>query len=168
MVVRFTDLASASLFASRKNSEGYFAEILHFNAAHLYGPLPTMSYAVLVSELAAEEGDEVPDHEVSIPRLLHIIGVVLCMFSVITLSVALAFFAWVIFWSALAKPVESFVSIVVLAVVIYLARLLIVLYAYGLVKMIPVLRDANKFHHKLIQIFIITIMIFIIFTTPIG
>ena len=96
MLINFGDIVSASLFAARKNDEGYFAEILHLHSGHMYGPLPTMGFAVLVSDYAAQDEDEVPEKDVSIPRFLHYIGVILCLFSATVVMLLLAYLAWVV------------------------------------------------------------------------
>lgn len=99
MLIRFDDLVSASLFASRKIDEGYFAEVIHMNAGHLYGPLSSIGYTVIVSEFAAGEDDDVTELDCAIPWLLHVVGVVMCFlgFGVTALVIAYAVVALLFF-----------------------------------------------------------------------
>ncbi len=159
MLIKFGDLVSASLYAARKNDEGYFAEILHLHAGHMYGPLATMGFAVLVSEYAAADEDEVPVKDVSIPWILHIIGVILCLFSVITLSLVLAYLAWIILLTILDQPLESILFIAVLGLFIFTAIALLSIYAMGLMKMITVIREGTQLQHRIFRFTIFSIII---------
>jgi|GEM_PF-6519172 len=159
MLIKFGDLVSASLYASRKNDEGYFAEIIHLHAGHMYGPLPTMGFAVLVSEYAAGDEDEVPEKDISIPWVFHIIGLILCIFSVITLSLALAYLAWIILLTLFAQPLVSILVIVVIGLCIFTSIALLSIYVMGLMKMITVIREGTQIQHRMFRFIIFSIVI---------
>jgi hypothetical protein len=55
MITRFSTLSEAVLFAAQCREEGHFAEVVHLNAGHLWGPQPDWGIAVVHSE---ETGDE--------------------------------------------------------------------------------------------------------------
>lgn len=64
MLIRFYNFEEASLFVAMKRADGYFAEVVHQNAGHIYGHMAVGGFAVVVSEEAAGEGEEVPVAEV--------------------------------------------------------------------------------------------------------
>lgn len=70
MITRFRCLPDAAIFASRLREEGYFAEVIHVNAGHLFGPTPDWGIAVLHSDL--ETGDEAPPAESRTGRFLKL------------------------------------------------------------------------------------------------
>ncbi|BCX47870.1 hypothetical protein HAHE_17780 [Haloferula helveola] len=61
MITRFSTFSDAAIFASLRRDEGQFAELLHVNAAHLWGPHPDWGVAVLHSEVTHE--DTPPERE---------------------------------------------------------------------------------------------------------
>jgi hypothetical protein len=160
MLIRFEDLVSASLFAARKNDEGYFAEILHLHSGHMYGPLPIMGFAVIVSEYAAGGDDVVPQKDVSIPWIIHILGVILCTFSLSTIAISLSYLLWIIIVVLFADPLAVLVAIFILGICILLLVILVSILVSGLMKMIPVVREGTKFHHYLFRITMVIILLF--------
>jgi hypothetical protein len=162
MLIKFSDLASASLYATKKNDEGYYAEILHLHSGHLYGPLPTMGFMVLVSEYAADDGDEVPEMNVSIPKFLHYIGLFLCLFSLIVVGLAFLYLAWMIIWLLIGLLLSDITSFMLLCLFLFAAFALLSIYVMGLMKMIPVLREGTKITHEIFRIIIVSFMILIV------
>jgi hypothetical protein len=61
MIHRFATFETAALFATLKRDQGYFAEILHENVGFLWGPLAMSGFGVIVSDLAADDGEVVPE-----------------------------------------------------------------------------------------------------------
>ncbi len=154
MLINFGDIVSASLFAARKNDEGYFAEILHLHSGHMYGPLPSMGFAVLVSDYAAQDEDEVPEKDVSIPIFLHYIGVILCLFSATVVMLLLAYLAWVVCWTLIGLLLADVLFFMLLCLCLFLVFSFLSLYVMCLMKMIPAIRDGTKVHHHIFRIMI--------------
>ncbi len=158
MLIQFGDLVSASIYASRKRDEGYFAEIIHLHAGHLYGPLPTMGFAVVVSEFAADD-EEVPEVKVAIPTSLHVIGLILCLFSLAVVSATLLYVAYLVIWHLLGFLLVDPLAFAQLCLFLFILFILLSLYIAGLNKLIPIVREARKFHHKLFRATIVWVLI---------
>ena len=162
MLIQFGDLVSASIFASRKRDEGYYAEILHFHAGHLYGPLPTMGFAVVVSELAADEDQEVPEVKISIPYFLHVIGLILCLFSLAVVCVALLYVVYLVIWHLIGFLIADPLAFGQLCLFLFGLIIIFSCYVAGLIKMISFLREGEKIHHQISRGTIITILILVV------
>ena len=89
MIHRFATFESAALFVTLKRDEGYFAEVLHANAGHLWGPVASMGFSVITSDLAAEDGEEVPELQLVIPSLPRELGTIVVSLVCATFSVLL-------------------------------------------------------------------------------
>lgn len=61
MITRFSTLSDAAAFATRLHGEGRFAEIIHLNASHLWGPYPDWGIPVIHSEPEAADLDGLPE-----------------------------------------------------------------------------------------------------------
>ena len=64
MLLRFYTYEEACLFTAMKRADGFFAEVIHQNAGHIWGNMVVDGFAVIVSEEAAPEGVVVPVPEV--------------------------------------------------------------------------------------------------------
>lgn len=58
MMIRFGTYEEAWIFAGIKQSEGYFAEVLHENVGHMWGPILAQGFPVVVSEEPIPEGSQ--------------------------------------------------------------------------------------------------------------
>lgn len=124
MITRFSTLSDAAVFASRLRDEGHFAEIIHLNAAHLWGPHPAWGIPVVHSEPEAAELDELPEEEGSWHRLKTLVlGVpLLCGLLVVASYAAL-----------IVEPLrERLGNVPALASIALLTALIAVLFVKGL------------------------------------
>lgn len=61
MMTRFSTLSDAATFATKLRDDGRFAEIVHLNAAHLWGSFPDWGIPVIHSEPEAADLAELPE-----------------------------------------------------------------------------------------------------------
>ncbi len=82
MVTRFSCLSDAVMFATRLREEGGYAELIHLNAGHLWGPMPDWGIPVVHSDLGEEP---LPPVEGAVPGWLSfaILGVPAVCFSLV-------------------------------------------------------------------------------------
>ena len=153
MIVRFRDLASASIFAAKKSSEGYYAEVLHIHSGHLWGPLATFGFSVIVSDCAAAEGEEVPEADVAPPRLIHWMGAFLLVLSVGMVGLFSLLAVLAVLRSLLNEP-EDFMRLVLTLVI---CAPLFAFYVYFLNRCLSIYRDSRHSLHLLVQCLVIIV-----------
>ncbi len=149
MLVRFDDLVSASLYASRKVDEGYYAEVIHMNAGHLYGPLSIMGFTVIVSELAAGE-DDVPEFDYALPWLLHAVGVVVCFLCFGLLALAVVYAVVVLLVFIVGLMLSNFILFLGLCVGLLALFYSFAFYVSGLLRMMRGIRERKKLRYSVL------------------
>jgi len=84
IMIRFNTYDEASLFVSQKRADGYFAEVIHQNAGHIWGPAAVNGVPVLVSDdvlpeeaTAPEKGNERPSELALMVGMLGLCGMAL-------------------------------------------------------------------------------------------
>ena len=126
MIHRFATFETAALFVTMKRDQGYFAEVLHANAGHLWGPVASMGFSVITSDLAAEEDDEVPELSLTIPSLPTELGTVLGYAVISTVSAMLLLMLMQLLVHLAESPIVRFAAALVWMV---LAALIVVFFS---------------------------------------
>ena len=79
-MVRFSTYDEAHLFASMKRADGYFAEVIHQNAGHIWGAAVVGGFPVLVSADSIPEDTPDPDRGSDRPSEM---GLMVAMFGLL-------------------------------------------------------------------------------------
>jgi len=156
MIYRFLTFEQASLFLMEKQSEGFFAELLHPNSSMIYGPIASGGFSVLVSEHAAHEYEEVPETSVSYPLLIHWLAKILFAFSAITLllpTVTLAIYlvfnlTFHLLLISIDNPIKTAFILLTLLFKGFLFILLFSLYIQTLSSIFRAYKDPSNSWHK--------------------
>jgi hypothetical protein len=107
MIHRFATLEQAALFALMKRDQGYFAEILHLNTGHLWGPLAMHGFPVMVSEFAADENEQVPELRAATSTGLDELRAILASATVGIVSIFLVRLAYHLLHLVIVYPLET-------------------------------------------------------------
>lgn len=113
MIHRFATFETAALFATLKRDQGYFAEVLHEHVGFLWGPLAMSGFSVLVSEFAADDGEEVPAPEPSPPSAFDELSAALVCATLAIPAVSLLWIVVAILRDLIHYPQEMLIVAVV-------------------------------------------------------
>ena len=166
MVVRFDNFISASLFASEKREQGYYAEVMHIHTGHFWGDIASKGFPVLVSEYALADGEEEPP-------ALEATSVFPCwlgwVFYLFTRGVFLLLGLWMacqlarLFYYAPQTAIASAVILAVYALLALIGFLLLTSYSLCLQRTIEIYRDREHRLHRALRVSVFILAIVLVF-----
>lgn len=151
MIHRFATFETAALFVTLKRDQGYFAEVLHANAGHLWGPVASMGFSVITSDLAAEEGEEVPELQLVIPSLPRELGTIVVSVVCATFAVLLLMIVRQLLLSLAASPVTWLIAAIYLTVCLGLMLVFFCVLGWFLSEATRIYRDPEHRLHGLVR-----------------
>lgn len=148
-MIRFNTYDEASLFAAMKRADGYFAEVIHQNAGHIWGASAVNGFPVLVSEdvipedaTAPEKSNERPSELAMMMGMLGLCGMALSIVFVLFLSFTL-----------IVGIALTFAAIPVISKVIFIIFPIVMFYIlWGMLKLTRVYNRPKHHMHRLARV----------------
>lgn len=169
MLHRFATYEQAALFVAMKRDEGYHAEILHEHASGLWGPLAMGGVVASVSDLAADEEDEVPEAEprpswLPIELSLTVAYAVLSVLGILLLAMVLALLRYLSDY-----PLPAMIGFAKLAMVFAFFVALVSAVGWACSRWVhQIWNGQHRLHQMASGIHIMLAVILILFTTMVG
>lgn len=104
-----------------------------------------MGFAVIVSEFAAKEGEEVPEGEVLSSPFVSVVGWLFWYFTKVVFLYSLVSIALNLFKLLFESPLQVLIFVLILSVVVLLLKYVTVLYGLALGRMVVFLREDHMF-----------------------
>ena len=163
-MIRFSTYDEANLFAAMKRADGYFAEVIHQNAGHIWGAAVVHGFPVLVSEEMIHEDAKAPEKE---NKRLSEFAVMVAMFGLLGSILFIGMSLYIGFFVAMGVSLAFFTMPMIaklMTVVLFFAVFFAVFFVFwGMLKLTRIYRRPNHSYYGMSRFILGSLMWVLVF-----